>query len=322
MAGALLLVIGASIAFAGGALDGQRRSTSPLASTPPPPAPVLLAPRTSLVSSATIDLTLVRPAGLRADQEYTIRVVVNDQRALERPLPGAEQLALRDVPLEQGHNSIHATLVGAGGEGPPSTAVTVVRDDIAPLIHVSRPEPDSTVYTQLERLRGRTEAGADMIVVDAGGHELDTVVGADGRFETVLPLALGGNSFVLRSRDAAGNQARTRLELTRVESAARVNLSVAPHSLALDELPAIVELTVAADDELGRPAEGAEVTFSVSPPNRSTTTYRTTTRAGRARWPDLEISGGPDARCTWLVTVLAVLPSGTELRADQSFTIE
>jgi len=75
-------------------------------------------------------------------------------------------------------------------------------------------------------------------------------------------------------------------------------------------------------DELGRPADGVEVTFGLSPPNAATRTFRTTTLDGLAAWPDLQIVDDGYAAGTWLVTVRAVLSSGAELREDHSFSVQ
>jgi hypothetical protein len=63
------------------------------------------------------------------------------------------------------------------------------------------------------------------------------------------------------------------------------------------------------------------VTFSVSPPNATTMTYRTASVAGQAQWPELDIASADDPLGSWLVTVLVELPSGLELRANKSISV-
>lgn len=322
MAAALLLLIGGSIALAGQALDSNRGVDRPAPSAPPPPAPALLAPDFTVTRQQSIDLTGLRPNGLRVDQQYRLRVFVNGELVYERPLPGGEQFVIAGIPLAQDGNEIRAALVGAGGEGPRSGPVSVVRDDVAPIIRVVRPQPAATIYTAEETLRGRTEAGADMKVVEElTGLELQTSVQPDGRFEAALSLALGENPLLLRSQDKAGNVSRTRIVLVRAESAAALSLVISPAEVGLADLPMAIEMVVTVHDELGRPVDGAQVIFGLSPPNRPTMTYRTTSADGLASWPELEVGASSDAAGTWLVTVLAVLPSGTELREDKSFTV-
>jgi len=109
--------------------------------------------------------------------------------------------------------------------------------------------------------------------------------------------------------------------VVRASSAAIIDLIVAPTVVYSANLPATVELTAVVRDELGRPAaDGTSVVFGVSPPDRATTTYSATTVNGRARVTNLTIDP-TDATGPWLVTGLATLPSGTELRADTSFSL-
>jgi hypothetical protein len=200
--------------------------------------------------------------------------------------------------------------------------VTVVRDDVAPQINVTQPDGRSAVYTDSEQLRGRTEPGATVTITDArSSKEVDTTVHEDGRFSAVVPLRLGANQFILRSADPAGNHSTTRVTITRAASDARLTLTVSPEEVARSELPVTISMAATVRDETGRLVDGAAITFSVSPPDSSTVTYRVTTAGGRARWNDLTLESG-DSSGVWLVTVLATLPSGAELREDGSFSLE
>jgi hypothetical protein len=317
----LLLLVGGAIAFAGGALgpggDGAARPSGP-----PLPAPALLTPTETLTRAATIDLTLTRPTGLAADTAYVVRLFVNDELARERPLPSQEQFVLTDVSLVEGENAIRVALASDDVQGESSAALTIVRDTTAPVIRVTRPEPGSTVYSETETLRGRTEAGATLVVTDSATAEtFETSIDPDGRFTTVLTLGMGPNSLTLFSRDPAGNEASAHVSITRAESLASLTLEVSASSLKASELPQRLSATAIIHDERGQPIDGAQVTFSLSPPNATTMTYRTTAARGRARWPSVEIKSVDSPLGTWLVTVLAVLPSGTELRADESVIV-
>lgn len=319
----MLLLVGGSLAFAGQALDPTRTSPASTRPVPLPPAPTVLGPPGGLTRAESIDLTIVVPAGLRLDQQYRVRVYVNGELVRERRLPDDAEFALSGVPLTEGANGVRAALVGGGGQGELSPEVSIVRDSTAPLIHVSQPQSGATVYAPVATLRGRTEAGADISIVDgATGEELATESEPDGRFVAELALAPGNNSYLLRSRDAAGNQARARIVVSRADSSARLRLDISASELLVAELPAEIEMLALVRDELGQPVEGADVTFSLSPPNAATRTYRTATVGGLATWPDLELIDSGNVTGTWLVTVRAVLPSGAELREDRSFSVQ
>jgi hypothetical protein len=288
----------------------------------PLPAPQIIAPASLLTRDAAIDLTLLRPTGLDAASDYTLRVTVNGALERERPLPAQEQFVVAGVALAEGENSIRATIVGDAGEGATSPAITVTRDTTAPVIRVTRPEPGTTVYSATFSMRGRTEAGATLDVVDvATGMTLTSSVEPDGRFSTELTLALGDNALLLSSRDPAGNAASTNIVINRADSLAALTLTVSDDRLKAADLPQRLVATVHIQDERGQPVDGAQVTFSVSPPNATTITYRTTSVAGQAEWPELDIASADAPLGSWLVTVLVELPSGLELRANKSISV-
>lgn len=317
-----MLLVGGSIAFASGALGPRTPAPDATASTAPLPAPTLLVPVETLTSADTIDLTVIRPTGLDAHRAYEVRVFVNDKLARERALPVQEQFQIVGVPLVEGDNVIRVALVDDGVLGQLSAALSIERDDIAPLIRVFRPQPNSTIYTESEVLRGRTEAGASMTVTDLlSGQQMETTVQPDGRFEATLMLALGENQLLLHSRDSAGNEASTHVVVNRVESLASITLTVSVAELRAADLPRRLEARAIVTDERGLLVDGVQVTFSLSPPNATTMTYRTTSVGGRATWPQMNIDSPDGPLGTWLVTVLAVLPSGTELRDDESIIV-
>jgi hypothetical protein len=320
LAVALLVLAGGAIVFAGGALNAP--GNTPGSSAMPLPAPQIVAPEQLLTRDATVDLTLLRPTGLDPATEYTLRITVNGDTERERPLPDQEQFVITGVALAEGENSIRAALIGSAGVGAASPAIMIARDTTAPVIRVTRPEPGATVYSERYSMRGRTEAGASLSVVDAAsGTAISTSVDPDGRFTTELILALGDNQLLLSSRDPAGNTASTQIVIRRADSLAALTLTLSDDRLKAEDLPQRLVATVHIQDEQGRPVEGAQVTFSVSPPNATTMTYRTTSVAGEANWSELDIASADDPLGSWLVTVLVELPSGLELRTNKSISV-
>jgi hypothetical protein len=315
------VIAGGAIVFAGGALNAPG-SQAPGSSSALLPAPQIVAPEQLLTRAETIDLTLLRPTGLDPARDYMLRISVNGTTERERPLPEQEQFVVAGVALAEGENSIRAALVGEAGLGTTSPAITVTRDTTPPVIRVTRPEPGATVFSESFSMRGRTEAGASLSVVDvATGAELQSSVEPDGRFATQLTLALGDNQLLLSSRDRAGNTTSTRVVISRAESLATLTLTLSDDRLKAEDLPQRLVATVQIRDERGEPVDGAQVTFSVSPPNATTITFRTTSVAGQAEWPDLDIASADDPLGSWLVTVLVELPSGLELRANKSVSV-
>lgn len=323
VATALLVLVGAGIAFAGGALDNRSESAEPgRSSGPPPAAPTLLAPEVALTRLAVIDIHGVLPADLDNAGSDRLRLFVNDELTREHEVPVEPNFTLNEVPIEEGDNLIRVALVGGWGEGESSAPILVIRDSTSPHIRISRPEPGGTVYGATETLRGRTEPGASLEINDERTNEsVDAAVADDGRFETILRLDMGNNNFVLSSEDAAGNRASARLVVTRAASLASITLTLSVSDMTVGELPATIDVEALVRDELGGASDGAQVTFGLSPPNRGTTTYRSVTTGGRASWPNMVVAGDERAIGTWLVTVLATMPSGEELRGDASFSV-
>ncbi len=313
-----MLLVGGSIAFASQSLNHQDPGTTDVGAPAPPPL-TLLPPTTAITRSDSVDLTAVAPANLRNDQQYQVRVFVNDKPVGRMDLPDQDQFKVSNVPLAEGANSIRVTLVGDGGESAPSTPVSVTRDDVLPQIKIL--EPTGRVFTETDTLLGTTEAGADMAITDGSGHAIESSVSASGRFSADLTLHVGDNELTLRSTDPAGNHATEHVTIVRASSSASIDLTVTPTDVYSADLPATMDLSVVVRDELGRAvADGTAVVFGVSPPDSATTTYNATTTNGRARFNGLTMDPG-DATGPWLVTALVTLPSGIELRDDASFNL-
>jgi len=275
-----------------------------------------------MTRSAEIDLAVSLPEGLRSDQEYRVRIYVNDVMVRERPLPATERFRVENVPLEQGDNDLRAALVSGGGEGQRSAPVAITRDDIAPEIHLISPRSGERVHTAEHLLTGRTEAGADISIGGRSGNPIRATVDSSGRFEALLELAIGQNPLTLRSEDPAGNVAQDRIVIVRADSDASLVLTIFPTELDYSSLPARLQITAMVRDERGQPIDDALVTFGLSPPSLATTTHRATTSAGTVSWTGVDIPAAASSKGIWLVTALVTLSTGAELRADESLTVE
>lgn len=314
-----MLLAGGAVAFASQGLKGQDPATANVGAPPPPPL-TLLPAAAAITRADKIDLTAIAPANLRHDQQYEVRIFVNETPVARMDLPADDQFAINNIPLDEGANSIRVTLVGQGGESAPSTTVAVTRDDEAPKIKII--QPTERVYTETATLVGTTEPGADIQITDGAGREVESSIDGNGRFSADLDLHVGTNNLTLRSTDAAGNKSTENVAVIRGSSSASIELTVAPTQLYSSELPATVELSVTVRDELGRPvADGTPVTFGISPPASETTTYSAVTNNGRAHFNGLRIEPA-DAAGPWLATAVVTLPSGIELRDDASFSLQ
>ncbi len=321
-AGAFVLVVGASMALAGNEMREGPGSPTPPPAAQTPGAPTLIEPAAAITRETRVDIAGTLPPNLERGRQSSLIVFVNGEQARSRDVPPEQQFTADNVPLAEGENEITVGLVVDGLSGPASAPVVVTRDTEPPEIQLSRPEPGTTVYSGRETLRGTTEPGASIEIYPAGAErELPVSIGSDGRFEAVIVLGMGENDFTLKSVDLAGNRTTVNHVITREVTLASINLTSSLDEVATADLPTDLDLLANVRDEQGAKLDGAEVTFSLSPPSRATTTYRTTTRNGVARWSDVSIPASASSTGTWLATVLVELPSGEELREDVAFVV-
>lgn len=310
---ALLLLAGSAV-VAGQAIlerDDQRPAQPAPSATPAalPAAPLLATATDSPTKAATADVavTLVeRPPDAR---RHRLRIYVNEQLVLERRLPRDSSTVLTEIALEQGENRISAAVAGPGGESLHAPPLLIVRDDVAPRIHLSAPPDGEPVFTEELVVRGRTEPGATLRIGLAGSSQ-ELRVRDDGRFSVPLSLAMGDNVITLRTEDAAGNRSATTLRVTRAETTASVSLTATPDAIELRQLPARITLLARITGPGGEAVHGATVNFSISVPGQPTSTYQTTSSHGVAAWRGFRVASEGALRGEAVATVMVVLATG------------
>jgi hypothetical protein len=334
--GALLLA-GASVVFAGQALQSPEQTAGPGSSPINQPggatagqtsaptlaqAPTLDQPAPALVTAGEIDVSGRLNEELPRDGSYRLRIYVNGELVRDRRLPRRQAFNIPAVPLTEGHNEITASVAGAVGESLHSGPIEVELDTTPPLINVLEPLAGE-IYASETVVRGTSEAGATLSVSNRTNRAGATlVVPPDGTFEVGLALAAGHNEIVLEARDRAGNTDTTSFSLERREGQASVRLSLSRPTIALESLPAAITIRARVLDAAGGPVDGAEVTLSLSPPGLPTVTHVATSQAGSVIWTGVRIARDGAQPGQGLATVLAVLPDGTTLQASEFFTVE
>jgi hypothetical protein len=332
-----ILVLGASVALAGQALDGPEQpggsprggsNISPtggpdvISGLGPPAAPVFVTPAESATTATEIDLSGSLPTGLAEGAADRLRVYVNDELVRTRRLPRSTPFTLRDIPLVPGENRISATLSGPGGESARSEAVVIVRDSNEPIIVISAPGPDALLTAAQVTIRGRTEPLATVTVTNLtmpGDSSVEADAG--GHFEAIVTLAMGPNEIIVASRDAVGNRGSARLDIVRSESLAGVALTVSNEILLLNRLPAELEVVATVHGELGLPVDDVVVFFSMSVPGQAATTYRATTVDGTAAWPGVRVPRAGTTKGRGRVTAQVTLPNGQQVAETASFSV-
>jgi hypothetical protein len=333
---AALVLLGVSVVLAGHALappDEPGRSATPVAASPGesppsvpdvlPVAPELLAPETALTAEPGIELRGRLNEDLPRDGRYRLRIYVNGELALDRRLPRRQNFSVARVPLSEGANSITAAIAGPLGESLHSAPVAIELDSTPPGLGLQEPPSGAVVYGEAVVVRGNSEAGASLTLANrATGWQSPVEVGADGRFEATVALAVGVNDVRAEARDAAGNVTRANLSVERRDGSPSVTLTLSRDRLALAELPTTISLRARVLDPAGLPVDGADVTLSISPPGLPTFTHHAATSAGTVTWSAIRLSRDGAQRGEGLVTVMVVLPDGTTIQQSAFFTID
>jgi hypothetical protein len=335
--GALLLA-GVSVVFAGQALQPPAADRSPDAAatgrpagaataTPTAPAilpvaPTLDQPAADLVTTAEVVISGRLTEDLPRDGRYRLRLYINGELVRDRRLPRRNAFTLPAVPLSEGDNSITAAVTGPAGESLHSAPIAIELDTQAPPVTLSEPAA-GVVYTPETVVRGRSEPGVTLSVSNRSNRAGATLVVADdGAFEVALALAAGRNDILVEARDRAGNASRASVTVERRDGRAAVSLSLTRRTIALAALPAMMTIRARIVDPAGQPVDGAEVTFTFSPPGLPTSTHVDTSRAGMVTWAGVRIGRDGAQRGQGLVAVLVVMPDGTTLQESEFFTIE
>jgi hypothetical protein len=328
IAGGLLLAL-VSVAFAAQAFrPGNHSSASATASQGPTTdavagiAPPVLDALTSPTGAAAIDVHGTLVSAVPSGGSYRVRIYDNNRfRRDARLSTGDTSFTVGAVPLVAGDNSLTATIAAGDSETQASAAVTIERDATAPVLEVTAPAPDTTVYGDTLLLTGTTEPGAVLKLSNRTTNASANGTAADsGDFSLSLHLQLGANVLALTSTDALGNSTQRSLTVSRAVSQAAVTITLSRNSYDLATLPESITMTAHVIGPDGKPANGATVTFSISPPGQTTVTRQLTTTDGVATWSDYPLTVPGAVSGLGLVTVLATVSDGEQIAGSAEFT--
>lgn len=334
-----LFAIGGTVVLAGGALTNHapgssgsphpggsnlpRHSTGPSGGVSAPDAAPVIAPPsaavtnlTSWTAAITVPTLAVPRAGLR------LRIYRNGRQILDVPLRKGSTVAVRNIPLLRGQNSITAAFVGPGGVGPISAAVAITRDAVAPAIRITAPAAGAVVNSPSVEIVGITEAGAAVTVLNASNNARAMVTAAaDGSFQAAVRLAAGTNALTISAVDGVGNTATIARSVVLGTARADAQLTLSQDRFRLQRLPASFDVHLLVFDAGGHAVDGLQVTFSLSPPGQATSTSEATTDHGSACWLGITLARDSTEAGTGFVTSLVTLPDGTVLRNTVHFQV-
>jgi hypothetical protein len=303
-----VLALGAAVLYT--ATGGLGRMATALASTvggivgnltagPSPTAtpivvgasPTIESPHEPYTNQPAVDLVVIVANDALNRGNSRVRVYVSlagnaPKQIAEASIGSTARIVLANVKLAAGPNDFTATVVGPGGETPPSSVVTYVLDKTVPKVTVTSPKDGATVNRASVTITGKTQ-GRSIVVGhnDATGASATAVASADGAFALVLALEPGANPVTIQATDPAGNVAAAKLTIRRGNGRLTATLAASAYRFSRATLPDPLILSVLVTDPDGTPLAGARVTFSVTIPGvPPITADRMTGADGRAEF--------------------------------------
>jgi hypothetical protein len=285
--------LGKVVASFGGTIGGLISRTS---ETPAPSAsvvanvasPVLIRADEEYTNQPTVDLQGTLPAEVAGRTDYKVRIYralgdENAPRELVRELAigATPQFTVAGVTLEKGVNFFTATLKGPSPtETAASPAVRYVYDTSKPRITLTSPRDGDTINAKTVELKGQVQSRSVVVARNAvNGASVTGKAAPDGTFSLTLALEPGQNGITLGSTDPAGNESELVISVLRGSGKLTATLTTSAVQFQTSNLPDPLTLTATVTDPDGRPADNANVTFTLSIPGVDPITQVATTDA-------------------------------------------
>jgi hypothetical protein len=329
LGGAVLLVstglIGKVVGDVGNAMSGVvgavAGSPTPSASVAVrPDAPRLLQPTNHYTNKPVWDVRGFLPSDVQGKAGFKIRIYVAEQVAAEQPVGVTQDFLVPAVPIPDGRSNITASIVGPDGESAKSDPVSVVYDNVPPVLTVTAPTDGSVVNGGTATITGKTQWGSTVGVRNGTSGLSVTTVARDSNYSIDVPLVTGKNDLMITATDPAGNTTTKPLSLVGSGTQTTVQLRLSNYRIALKNLPMPLSMLVTVLDPNGQPVNGATVNFALSLPGLPTSTYDAQTVDGRASWTTTVPKEGVVAGNA-LVTVMVTAPDGKTYRQTASFAV-
>lgn len=307
-------------------------SASPSISAPPAPPgqPLLIPPDPSVVASKSITLRGSLPQDLIEKQGAKLRIIVtasdgSEMTGAEIDMPQTAGFEISGIPIAEGPNSIRAVAVIDGSEGNSSAEIMVTRDTVPPEISISDPTPGLFVSGDSITVRGKSEPDIEIQL----RNETTGLLGsgrtdASGNFGVTIGMRDGVNLLAVTAIDAAGNAAKSSVEVTTSTSVGRVTIVANPATIFHSRTPKQFRLTATAIDSSGQSVVGAEVCFTIQAPGLAPiplTPCAISDANGRAS-ADYTFSNSWKSVGPGTILVTVTLPVGEPLSGSTGFTVK
>jgi hypothetical protein len=235
-------------------------------------APSIEVPEKPYTNQDKVDVTVNVPPSVTGLEDHTVRLYVTledqePQLIVEEPVGDISVLVLSGVSLAAGRNDMQAAIMGPAGESERSAVATWVLDQSKPKVSVISPKNNAQVKKAVVTIKGKSQAGAEIRLVNAANGAIATVVaGKDNLWETTLAIADGSNAITITATDPAGNENATELNLRKGSGRLTAALTSSAYRFKASRLPQDITLKVAVTGPDGQRVAGATALFTISVP--------------------------------------------------------
>jgi hypothetical protein len=286
-------------------------------------APVIALPDAAITKVASWTAEITIPTLSIRRQDLRLRIYRDGKQVRDVAVRKGSTMTVRNIPLKRGENNITAAFVGPGGVGPVSAAVAITLDQVAPSLRVTAPGEAAVINSPSAEVRGITEPGVPVTVLNASNSaKSEVTAGDDGAFQTMIELGPGKNDISITVTDAVGNSTTNTRSVVHGTGKADVQLTISQDKFRLRRLPATFDADVLVFDADGVAVDGAAVTFTLSAPGQPTSRYDATTDHGTASWLGITLAHDSTEVGTGFVTVMVTLADRTVLRDTVPFEVK
>ncbi|MFN8517949.1 MAG: hypothetical protein U0667_00860 [Chloroflexota bacterium] len=290
--------------------------------------PSFVAPDSTLVNTRKVNLRVRVPDPGVPWDGMELRVLRGGTQVLAKAVAADDvnskgRVTLKGVPLKRGTNKLVVVLANGSGAGPASDVLAIKLDDQPPKLKVTAPRAGATLNSDSVAVRGRTVAGARVIVRNVTtDQKVEVFAAGDGAFQAKLDLKRGRDTIKVAVADQAGNQNVEQFAIVRGNGKPEAILTISRKLFHRAALPRTLDIRATVLDAEGRPIKGADIVFTVAPPGvQAQVREATTSRDGTAGWSGFrvvkDVSTGDG-----LVTIRVTLPDGRALTSTKHFKVD
>ena len=218
----------------------------------PDVAPVITPPDAAVTKVASWTAEITIPTLSVPRQDLHLRIYRDGKQLRDVAVRKGSTMTVKIIPLKRGENSITAAFVGPGDVGPVSAAVAITLDQVAPSLRVSAPAEGAVINSPSAEVRGITEPGVPVTVLNTSNSAKAAVTAAaDGTFQTTIELGPGKNDLTVTVADGVGNTTTNTRSVVHGTGKADVQLTISQDKFRLRRLPATFDADVLVFDADG-----------------------------------------------------------------------